>query len=91
MAIFSTVPGAIQYQAFEATFMACDASHLNHQIHLNLNHLTGQTEYDSTEFVAEEDLQSAYNKSDEGDGDREWNFVLNDDTTIKTSNTTSSK
>ena len=32
MPIFQTAPGAIQYQAFKATFMACDASHLGQQI-----------------------------------------------------------
>ena len=35
--IFLTTPGAILYQAFKATFMACDASHLQQKIQVDLD------------------------------------------------------
>ena len=51
MPIFWTAPGSIQYQAFEATFMACDASHLFHHIPIGL---WGDVDLDPAAFLAEE-------------------------------------
>ena len=56
MPIFWTAPGGIQYQAFEAMYMACDASNLNHKVHLDIDRLKGHLEHDPAKFVAEEDL-----------------------------------
>ena len=54
--IFRTVPGTRRYQAFEATYMACDASHLLNHISLNLDSLKNAIDLDPAEFVAEEDI-----------------------------------
>ena len=48
--IFQTAPGTLRYQAFEATYMACDASHLREQIRIDLDHLCGYIERDPAKF-----------------------------------------
>ena len=56
MPIFRTAAGSIQYQAFEATFIACGASHVHHHIRVDLNQLQGDVDLDPAEFVAKEDI-----------------------------------
>ena len=51
-----TSAGTIQYQAFKTTFMACDASHLKHQIYVNLGFHHLQIVHDPAEFIDEEHL-----------------------------------
>ena len=53
--IFRTALGTQQYQAFEATLMACDASHLWNYISLNLDRMQGATD-NPAEFTADEDI-----------------------------------
>ena len=78
--IFRTAPGFIQYQASEATFMACDASHLRHHIWMDMNRLQGDVDLDPTEFIAEEDINRLDDRSKASEG------VDCDDKTVKTSN-----
>ncbi len=66
--IFRTAPGTRRYQAFEATYMACDASHLRNHISLNLNHLGNAVDLDPAEFVAEEDLNRPEKESKKSEG-----------------------
>ena len=54
MPILQTSPGSMQYQAFEAMSMACDASH-RHHIWVSLNQLWEDVNLDPAEFVAKED------------------------------------
>ena len=54
--IIQTAPGTLCYQAFEATYMACDASHLREQVQVDLDHLRGHVEQDPAKFSPEEDL-----------------------------------
>ncbi len=50
--------------------MACDASHLREQVHVDLNRLCGHVQPDPAEFSAEEDLlRPEYLKKSEGDGE----------------------
>jgi hypothetical protein len=85
-------PGAIEYQAFKATYMACNASHLNHRVHLNFELLRGNLDHDPAEFVAEEDLlQCRSSKESEGDGETGETTLFDDAATVKTSNTTAFK
>lgn len=50
---FWTAPGALQYPAFEATSMECDASHLQNHISMDLNRLQGIIKLDPAEFAAD--------------------------------------
>ena len=81
--IFRTAPGTRRYQAFEATFMACDASHLRNHISLNLDRLR-TTDLDPAEFIAEENIHLPEKEIKASEK------VHEDDDTVKTSNTSSS-
>ncbi len=65
---FRKAPGAQQYQAFEATFMACDASHLQNHISLNLDRLQDAIDLDPAEFTADEDINRPEKDSKESEG-----------------------
>ena len=54
--IFRTAQETQQYQAFEATFIACDASHLWNHISLNLDRLQDVIDFNPAEFTADEDI-----------------------------------
>ena len=77
--IFRTAPGTRQYQAFEATYMACDASHLRNHIFLNLDHLRNAVDLDPVEFVAEEDLNRPEKESKGSEGAQEQDEEIQED------------
>ena len=55
---FLSVPGTFRYHAFEATFMACDASAHSLQTHLTYDHVLkrGMKHYHPESFLADEDI-----------------------------------
>jgi hypothetical protein len=80
--MFLTAPGTFNYHAFEATFMACDASVPNLQNHLTYDHVLnmGIQCHHSESFLAGEDINlSNKHKTDQEDVD-------SDDETVQISN-----
>jgi hypothetical protein len=77
---FYTAPGSFNYQAFETTYLACDASHIRRTTVLfDEQQLRGSRELDPAEFLATEDINTSA-----GMGGCEG--ATEDDDTVQTSN-----
>ena len=79
---FLSVPGTFSYHAFEATFMACDASAHSLHTHLTYGHALkwGMKHHRPKSFLADEDIiLSNKHKTDQEDVD-------SDDETVQISN-----
>ena len=77
---FQTAPGSFNYQAFEATYLAYDASSpRQHTVKFNASQLRGNHELDPAEFIATESINSS-GRMGESEG------VHDDDKTVHTSN-----
>ncbi len=77
---FQTAPGSFNYQAFEATYLAYDASSpRQHTVNFNASQLRGNHELDPAEFIATESINSS-GRMGESEG------VHDDDKTVHTSN-----
>ncbi len=79
---FLTAPGTFNYRAFDATFMACDASAHSLQTHLTYDHVLkrGMQHHHPESFLADEDINlNNKHKPDQED-------VNSDDETVQISN-----
>ena len=83
--ILQTFSGAIQYQAVEATFVACGASYLCQQIRVGLDQFQGAIKIDPAKLIAKDDINWLIDGSKASEG------VSCDDETVKTSNLSSER